>query len=185
MIRVAVVGLGKMGISHLALLGAHPKVELAAVCDSSKYILSTLHRYTGVATHSDFDKMIREVELDAVVIATPTRTHARHGPERAGEKCPRLLREAVHARAGPMPKSSRRSRRERALVTQVGYHNRFVGAFREVKALLEAGAIGTVTHALGEAYGPVCSSRRARPGAASGPRAAAASTTTPPTRSTC
>jgi predicted dehydrogenase len=44
---------------------------------------------------------------------------------------------------------------ERNLVTQVGYHNRFVGAFREVKKLLEAGAIGEVTHALGEAYGPV------------------------------
>ena len=52
-------------------------MKLAAVCDSSKYILGTLHRYTGVATHSDFDKMIREVELDAVAIATPTRTHAR------------------------------------------------------------------------------------------------------------
>ncbi len=40
-------------------------------------------------------------------------------------------------------------------MTQVGYHNRFVGAFREVKQLLEAGAIGEVTHVLGEAYGPV------------------------------
>jgi predicted dehydrogenase len=45
--------------------------------------------------------------------------------------------------------------RARGLVSQVGYHNRFVGAFREVKALLDAGAIGNVTHALGEAYGPV------------------------------
>ena len=45
--------------------------------------------------------------------------------------------------------------RERGLVTQVGYHNRFVGAFREVKTLLDAGAIGEVTHILGEAYGPV------------------------------
>ncbi len=44
---------------------------------------------------------------------------------------------------------------ERGLVTQVGYHNRFVGAFREVKRLLDAGAIGTVTHVLAEAYGPV------------------------------
>jgi predicted dehydrogenase len=45
--------------------------------------------------------------------------------------------------------------RQRGAVTQVGYHNRFVGAFAEVKRLLDAGAIGTVTHVLGEAYGPV------------------------------
>ncbi len=38
---------------------------------------------------------------------------------------------------------------------QVGYHNRFVGAFSEVKRLLDAGAIGTVTHIHAEAYGPV------------------------------
>jgi predicted dehydrogenase len=44
---------------------------------------------------------------------------------------------------------------ERGLVTQVGYHNRFVAAFAEVKSLLDAGAIGEVTHVLGEAYGPV------------------------------
>jgi predicted dehydrogenase len=40
-------------------------------------------------------------------------------------------------------------------VTQVGYHNRFVGPFAEVKRLIDAGAIGSVTHTLGEAYGPV------------------------------
>jgi len=37
----------------------------------------------------------------------------------------------------------------------VGYHYRFVGAFQEVKRLLDAKAIGEVTHVLAEAYGPV------------------------------
>lgn len=154
MIRVAVVGLGKMGISHLALLRAHPKVKLAAVCDSSKYILGTLHRYTGVATHSDFDKMIREVELDAVVIATPTRTHARL-VRSALERNVHVFCEKPFTLSRTDAQELAALATERALVTQVGYHNRFVGAFQEVKALLEAGALGTVTHALGEAYGPV------------------------------
>ena len=43
----------------------------------------------------------------------------------------------------------------RGLVAQVGYHNRFVGTFREAKRLIEAGAIGRVTHAQAEACGPV------------------------------
>ena len=41
------------------------------------------------------------------------------------------------------------------MVTQVGYHNRFVGTFQEVKRILDAGAIGPVNTALAEAYGPV------------------------------
>ena len=45
--------------------------------------------------------------------------------------------------------------RERGIVTQVGYHNRFVASFAEMQRLLETGAIGEVSTALAEAYGPV------------------------------
>jgi predicted dehydrogenase len=153
-IRLAVVGLGKMGLSHLALLKAHPKVELAAVCDSSNYVLGVLRKYTGVATYSDYAEMLRELPLDAVLIATPTRMHA--------DMVRSALERDIHVFCEkPLTLSTADSEelaalaRERGLVTQVGYHNRFIGAFREVKALLDAGALGTVTHALGEAYGPV------------------------------
>ena len=44
---------------------------------------------------------------------------------------------------------------KKGVVNQVGYHNRFVGAFQEVKRLLDMNAIGKVSHALAEAYGPV------------------------------
>ena len=154
MIRVAVVGLGKMGISHLALLRAHPKVELAALCDSSSYVSSVLHKYTGIATHSDYEKMLRDLPLDAVLIATPTRTHARM-VRSALERDIHVFCEKPFTLSKADAEELASLGRERGLVTQVGYHNRFVGAFREVKALLESGALGTVTHALGEAYGPV------------------------------
>jgi predicted dehydrogenase len=45
--------------------------------------------------------------------------------------------------------------RAQGLVGQVGYHNRFVGTFAEVKRLIDAGAIGTIRHVHAEAYGPV------------------------------
>ena len=154
MIRIAVVGLGKMGLSHLAIANAHPDVAVAGVCDSSGYVLGILKKYSGVPAYSDYESMLRELELDAIVIATPSRTHAHmvrvalsHGLHVFCEK-PFTLTvndgEELTALA-----------RERGAVTQVGYHNRFVGAFAEVKALLDAGAIGRVTHAAGEAYGPV------------------------------
>jgi predicted dehydrogenase len=44
---------------------------------------------------------------------------------------------------------------EKGLICQVGYHNRFIGAFREVKRLVDTNAIGRVTHVLAEAYGAV------------------------------
>ena len=54
MIKIAIVGLGKMGLSHLAIVNAHPDVELAAVCDSSGYLLDILKKYTGVTTYTDY-----------------------------------------------------------------------------------------------------------------------------------
>ncbi len=154
MIKVAVVGLGKMGLSHYAMVNAHPDVEVAGICDSSSYVLGVLKKYTGVTTYSDFDAMLDKADLDAVVIATPSSSHVRM--VRAALECdlhvfcekPFTLN--AHDAGMLVTLSS-----ERSLVTQVGYHNRFIGAFREVKKLLDAEAIGKVTHVLGEAYGPV------------------------------
>lgn len=154
MIKVGLVGLGKMGLSHLAMIKAHPDVSVEAVVDSTGYILDVLTKYTGVRTFTDLDKMLATVELDAVIIATPTKFHAsmvktalERGLHVFCEK-PLCL---TSAESGDLAQLAA----ERGLVTQVGYHNRFVGAFREVKSVLDSGAIGRVTHVLAEAYGPV------------------------------
>ncbi len=154
MIKVAVVGLGKMGLSHLSMVRAHPDVDLVGVCDSTGYLLDVLSKYTGVSTFSDLDEMLTTVRPDAVVIATPSHLHAsmvrtalEHGVHVFCEK-PLFL--------DPLDNDELPSlAAERGLVTQVGYHNRFVGTFREVKRLLDAGVLGTVTNVMAEAYGPV------------------------------
>jgi predicted dehydrogenase len=154
MIKLAVVGLGKMGLSHHAIVNAHPDVELAAICDASKFVLDVLGKYTGVKTYDDYERMLRDVELDAVLIATPSKMHSRM-VRTALERGLHVFCEKPFTLSPGDSHALTELARSRGLVTQVGYHNRFVGAFREAKRLLEAGAIGEVTHALGEAYGPV------------------------------
>ncbi len=154
MIRIAVVGLGKMGLSHLAMIRAHPEVEVVAVVDATGYVLDVLAKYTGLHTFPDLDAALGAVEVDAVIIATPTRLHApmvrsalTRGVHVFCEK-PLTLSAAESLELAALAESA-------GLITQVGYHNRFVGAFREVKRLLDLGAIGRVTHMQAEAYGPV------------------------------
>jgi predicted dehydrogenase len=153
-IRVGIVGLGKMGLSHHALLNAHPEVEVAGICDSAGYVLGVLRKNTGIETYGDYEQMLERADLDAVVVATPSSSHA--GMVRAA-----LERDLHVFCEKPLTLSPADSEMltelaaERGLVTQVGFHNRFVGAFGEVKRLLDAGAIGEVTHVFGEAYGPV------------------------------
>ena len=45
MIKTAVIGLGKMGLSHAAILGGHSEVDLIAVCDSSSLVLNAFKQY--------------------------------------------------------------------------------------------------------------------------------------------
>ena len=154
MLDVAVVGLGKMGLSHLSIVRAHPDVNLVGVCDSTGYLLDILDKYTGVDTYKDLTRLLDEKHPQAIIIATPTHLHA--GMIR------QAIERGIHVFCEkPLvidPKESRELAElaaERGVVTQVGYHNRFVGTFQEVKRLLDAGAIGSVNTALAEAYGPV------------------------------
>jgi predicted dehydrogenase len=153
-IKIAVVGLGKMGLSHHALVSAHPDVTVVGVCDSSSYVLRVLKKYTGVPTYSDFNTMLAQAAPDAVVIATPSSSHATM-VRTALERDLHVFCEKPFTLNAQDAEALAALSDERGLVTQVGYHNRFVGAFSEARKLLEAGAIGKVTHVLGEAYGPV------------------------------
>ena len=73
MIRVALIGVGKMGLSHFSLISAHPEVEVVGICDSAGYLTSTINKQLGVNTFKDHRKMFKECEMDAVIISTPER----------------------------------------------------------------------------------------------------------------
>lgn len=154
MIRIGVVGLGKMGLSHLSMLNAHPNVSVVGVCDSSGFMLSVIGKYTGLETYSSMDSMLAGQELDAVVISTPSSLHASM-VRTALDRDLDVFCEKPFCLDEKDSEALTRLAREKGRVTQVGYHCRYVGAFQEVKRLLDLGAIGEVTHILAEAYGPV------------------------------
>ncbi|MGO1384475.1 MAG: Gfo/Idh/MocA family protein [Arachnia sp.] len=154
MVNVAVVGLGKMGISHLSMVRALPGVEVVGVVDSIGYLLSILNKYTGVPTYTSIEQLLAVSKPDAVIIATPSRTHYSIVKQFL-EADVSVFCEKPFTLVSHEGKELVNLAAERGLVTQVGYHNRFVGAFKEVKRLLDEGAIGDVTHGLAEAYGPV------------------------------
>jgi predicted dehydrogenase len=143
-----------MGLSHLAILNAHPDAEVVAMCDSSSYVRGVLEKYTGIVGYGSYPAMLDDRDLDAVVIATPSQMHAAMA-EAALERGLHVFCEKPLALSAPDAGRLAALADRTGVVTQVGYHNRFVGAFRELKALLDAGAVGTVTDMLGEAYGPV------------------------------
>src|SRR5262249_13389764 len=136
MIRAGIIGLGKMGISHYAIMNALNDVKVAAVCDTSGFVLSTLKQHTQIDTYQDNKEMIDEANLDCVIVATPTRFHgeaARYALEKNlhvfVEKPFSLTIEEGRALADLAGRKKR--------VNQVGYNNRFIGTFMEARRLVK------------------------------------------------
>ena len=152
--NVGLIGLGKMGLSHLAIAKSHPEVNLVGVCDDANYVRGILARYTDFKVHSHYEALLDEKQLAAVIIATPSRFH--------GEIARAALNRNINvfcekpfcldlAEGTELVELAQR----KDLVTQVGYHNRFVSSFNEAKRLMDAKVLGHIHHIRSEAYGPV------------------------------
>jgi scyllo-inositol 2-dehydrogenase (NADP+) len=154
LIRLGIVGLGKMGISHHAIANMHPDVKIAGACDENGYVTNVLAKYTGVTCYSKYEDLLASQQLDAVIISTPSKHHARM-VEAALERdlhvfCekPFVLDEIDGERLAKLAERKQR-------VNQVGYHYRFVASFEEAARVVRSGGLGKIHHVRAEAYGPV------------------------------
>lgn len=154
MIKVAIIGLGKMGMSHCAILGAHPDVDMAAMCDTDSLLQSAFQKLTKIRCYTDYQKMICEVKPDAVYVVTPTKLHYEMVMFAMEHGCHVFCEKPFSMNPIEGQKMAEYAKQHK-LVNQVGYHNRFIGTFNEMRRLLEVGVIGKPFHFMGEAYGPV------------------------------
>jgi 2-alkyl-3-oxoalkanoate reductase len=75
-LRVALVGCGRAGAYHLAVLEALPEVEIVAVCDLDERRASRMAAQHGIPRYYvDFETMARETRPEIVHLLTPPATH--------------------------------------------------------------------------------------------------------------
>jgi predicted dehydrogenase len=153
-IKAGIIGLGKMGISHAAIVNPHPNADLVGVCDTSSIVLEAFRKFSKVGVYDDYRKMIDKEKPEFVIVASPTKFHY--------EMVKYALERGIHTFCEkPFSLTTEegqelvRLAEEKGVVNQVGFHNHFIGTFRELKRLLKAGIIGELVHFTGEAYGPV------------------------------
>lgn len=154
MIKTGIIGLGKMGLSHAAIINAHPDLDLISVCDTSSLILEAMKKYGTYTIYTDYRKMIDESNLDALFVATPTKYHSEMVIY-AIERGIHVFCEKPFSLTVDQGKKMVELANSKKLVNQVGYHNRFIGTFNFLKKLVERKVLGEIYHFLGEAYGPV------------------------------
>jgi len=152
MLKGGVIGFGRMGMTHYSILNTHPDVQFVAVCDSLKFVLKNLKRYTSLKLFTDYRRMLDEVEMDFVIVATPTIYHteivkvAIEGGLHMFVEKPFSLTVEEGEKIVAMLEG-------KDIVNQVGYFLRFNEVFRAVKKFVNDGLLGEVVHYKNEMYG--------------------------------
>jgi predicted dehydrogenase len=76
-LRAAVIGCGAIAHEHLGYLGSSPRVELVAVCDTSRATAEYISKHFGpCAWFIDAASMLNEARPDVVHVLTPPQTHS-------------------------------------------------------------------------------------------------------------
>jgi inositol 2-dehydrogenase len=143
-VRVGLAGLGRMGRIHAAnLSGRCPSAELACVFDADAGTARQVADQLGVPRAESFDDILADAAVDAVAIATPTRTHAELSvrASQAGkhvfcEKPVSLDRQATVEAIEAVLAAG--------VVFQVGFHRRFDPDWAAAVDRMRAGDLGEV-----------------------------------------
>jgi predicted dehydrogenase len=143
-IRVAVIGLGKMGLVHAATMRTDPRVHLTALCDTSKFMVQALKNFLpGINFYRDYNDMMQKESIDAVYITTPTGSHANIVSDcaRAGKH---IFVEKPLGTDLTEANQAADAVKQKGLHSQVGYVCRYAPTFEKAKEILDSGAIGSV-----------------------------------------
>jgi hypothetical protein len=135
--KIALIGIGKMGISHLSILGAHPQVEIVGVVDTSTLVTDIINKYTSFKCFENYKTMLNEVTPDAVVVSVPTKYHEPIVRE--------MINKGIHVFVEkPFCLGTEKGyqlvelAKNKNVINQVGYHNKFIGTFVEANKINEA-----------------------------------------------
>jgi len=142
-LKLGIIGSGRIGKVHTATIVQNvPQAVVVAIADINKDSASELAKKFGITSvFSNYMDVINHPEVEAVVICSPTDTHARYVTDaaRAGkhifcEKPVDLTLEAIRGAVNAVTKAG--------VKLMVGFNRRFDPNFLKIKQLVAAGKIG-------------------------------------------
>ncbi len=141
-IKIAVAGLGRIGKIHLNNLCRNfSEIEVVAVMDLMDNSKETADEYNIPLFLKDFDSLLSIPELDAVVICSPTDTHADY-VVKAARKGKHIFCEKPLDLSLEKVKEVLTIVEESKVKLMLGFNRRFDPEFRKIRELVINGTIG-------------------------------------------
>jgi len=143
-LKVGVVGCGYWGSKHVRVLTAMPQVALVVAIDHDPSTLSSLaRRFPQIGTASALADV--GAELDAVVVATPARTHGALATEALESGCHVLVEKPLATSVVDAERLVRLGD-QRGLRVMSGHTFEYNPAVWKLRTILQQGSLGEIYH---------------------------------------
>jgi predicted dehydrogenase len=150
-VRLGLIGMGLIGRRHAETLHALEECTLAAISDVDAATADTA-RSLGASHYGDYTEMLREEQLDGVIIATPNHLHASMGVACAERGLHLFVEKPI---THTLPEADRliEATRRHGVRMLVGHQRRFNPLLEAARDIVRGGALGhlvgvTITWAL-------------------------------------
>ena len=143
MTRIAVLGCGRIGRMHAANIAQHPKASLAAVYDLHEPSARDVASAQQVPAAASPQEIFADTEVDAVLVATATETHADYIEMAVAAGKPVLCEKPIDlslARVNRCAEAIKGS----SVPIQIGFNRRFDPGHRAARDAMRAGDIGAL-----------------------------------------
>lgn len=145
MAKVAVIGLGKMGVLHAGLFSALQEEPIATASEEDGLIARLARKILPrIHVYQDYTEMLSRENPEAVVIATPVQTHAPIILDILGTRHDlSLFVEEPLAKNYTEARKIVETARDSRGIQMVGFQRRYAATFKRARDLLANGNIGT------------------------------------------
>jgi len=140
-LRCAVVGCGLIGNRRAEQAVAHARTRLVAVADTSEDAARAAAERYGAAHHTDWQAIVRDPDVDAVVVATPN-AFLRDVTIAALDAGKHVLVEKPMGRNLDEARQMADAATASGRVLKIGFNHRYHPAIRRAHDLVARGAIG-------------------------------------------
>ena len=144
MLHVGIAGLGRMGQRHAEQIALRTRgARLVAACSPLAAERDWAHDHLGeLALYDNFDALLRDPQVQAVCIATPTTLHAEQtiAALQAGKHV--FIEKPLALDVATCEQVEAAARQHPELIAMVGFVRRFDAHYLEAKAQIDAGRIG-------------------------------------------
>lgn len=143
--RVGIIGMGKMGLLHAAILNSLPDTKVVSMADTESFVIDFLKKYSvGIQPYRDYKEMIDKSEPDIVYITTPVSAHIPMASFCAERKIDFFIEK-------PLARNSQECRvlcdlvKKNKVNNMVGFVLRYIETFAKTKEFLAQKIIGEIT----------------------------------------